>query len=195
MYHLPTKIEIGTSLKTIRQKANFERDYMKLHSCCINIKVGAKGLNWCYIFFLSNIILIKSPCRFGILASTEAALRLDLNFCVSFCPLRLKDCQCEVWWPELRISTLRIIEKNIFHIVHTFAPVCARVRTFAYRWICRRADIRKFFVSYLQFGWSKAQSFFDHELRREVLKVTLLFSFLLTKWFFCLISSCFEIFW
>ena len=91
--------------------------------------------------------------------------------------------------------TLRIIEKNIFHIVHTFAPVCAHVRTFAYRWICRRADIRKFFVPYLQFGWSKAQSFFDHELRREVLKVTLLFSFLLTKWFFCLISSCFEIFW
>ena len=38
--------------------------------------------------------------------------------------------------------------------------------------------------------------FFDHELHREVLIVTLLFSFLLlTKWFFCLISSCFEIFW
>ena len=36
-------------LKDTSQKADFERDYMKLHSCHIQSKVGAKGLDWCYI--------------------------------------------------------------------------------------------------------------------------------------------------
>ena len=37
------------NLKDTTQKADFERDYMKLHSCHINSKVGGKGLVWCYI--------------------------------------------------------------------------------------------------------------------------------------------------
>ena len=31
-------------LKDTSQKANFERDYMKLHSTCISIKIEAKGI-------------------------------------------------------------------------------------------------------------------------------------------------------
>ena len=35
--------------KDTREKAEFERDYMKLHSCHIIKKGGSKGLNWCHI--------------------------------------------------------------------------------------------------------------------------------------------------
>ena len=36
-------------LKNISQKANLERDHALPRSYYINIKVGAKGLDWCYI--------------------------------------------------------------------------------------------------------------------------------------------------
>ena len=47
MYYLPVIFFKNwcKNLKNISQKANFERGYMKLHSCHINIKVGAKGLD------------------------------------------------------------------------------------------------------------------------------------------------------
>ena len=35
--------------KDTSQKADFERDHMIPHSCCIKTKGGAKALDWCYI--------------------------------------------------------------------------------------------------------------------------------------------------
>ena len=50
MCHLPKKnCILSRHLKDAREKAEFERDYMKLHSCHIIKKGGAKGLNWCHI--------------------------------------------------------------------------------------------------------------------------------------------------
>ena len=31
------------------QKPDFQRDHALPRSCCINEKVGAKGLDWCYM--------------------------------------------------------------------------------------------------------------------------------------------------
>ena len=36
-------------LKDMSQKADLERDHALPRSCHINIKGGAKGLDWCYI--------------------------------------------------------------------------------------------------------------------------------------------------
>ena len=46
MYHLATKY---SDLKDTSQKADLERDHALPRSCHINIKGGAKGLDWCYI--------------------------------------------------------------------------------------------------------------------------------------------------
>ena len=42
-------IDLLSSLKDTSQRANFERDYLKLPESCIKKKVGGKGLDWCYI--------------------------------------------------------------------------------------------------------------------------------------------------
>ncbi len=42
-------IDWPSGLKDTSQKADLERDHMIPHSCHINSKVRAKGLDWCYI--------------------------------------------------------------------------------------------------------------------------------------------------
>ena len=42
-------IDWPSGLKDASQKADFERDHMIPHSCCIKTKGGAKALDWCYI--------------------------------------------------------------------------------------------------------------------------------------------------
>ena len=51
MCHLPIKkiCILSRHPKDTREKAEFERDYMKLHSCHIMKKHGHKGLDWWYI--------------------------------------------------------------------------------------------------------------------------------------------------
>ena len=45
------------------------------------------------------------------------------------------------------------------------------------------------------YKWLQSIQFFDHELRWEVLEVTMLYSFFHQFTLFCLISSWFDIFW
>ena len=42
-------IDLLSSLKDTSQRANFERDYLKLPETSLKKKVGEKGLDWCYI--------------------------------------------------------------------------------------------------------------------------------------------------
>ena len=51
MYCLATKKKqnLSKGIKDMSQKADFERDYLKLPESCFIKKVGGKGLDWCYI--------------------------------------------------------------------------------------------------------------------------------------------------
>ena len=42
-------IDLLSILKDTSQRANFERDYLKLPETCLKKKVGEKGLDWCHI--------------------------------------------------------------------------------------------------------------------------------------------------
>ena len=42
-------IDQPSGLKNTSQRADFERDYLKLPETCLKKKVGEKGLDWCHI--------------------------------------------------------------------------------------------------------------------------------------------------
>ena len=41
--------DLPSGVKNTSQRADFERDYLKLPESLLNKKVGEKGLDWCYI--------------------------------------------------------------------------------------------------------------------------------------------------
>ena len=44
-----TFLDLPSGVKNTSQRANFERDYLKLPETCLNKKVGEKCLDWCHI--------------------------------------------------------------------------------------------------------------------------------------------------
>ena len=42
-------IDLPSGLKDTSERADFERDYLKLPETCLKKKVGEKGLDWCHI--------------------------------------------------------------------------------------------------------------------------------------------------